>query len=488
MRLPLIIGLVCLSVTGCVSESTYSGSDKPVVENKLDKDKAARTRISVALRYLSTGDSTQAKYNLERALKFAPELPEVHYTLAYYYQKVGENQQAKDAYEKAIDLAPRDPNTLNNYGAFLCGIGEYDAAEEYILKAIAIPSYLRVAESYENLALCAIENDRFDDAEDFLTASLKHAPLRSSALIGLAAISYAKSDLHKAQTLMQKHENAGRISSRSLMLTYLIETRMGHIQQASNVEAILRQTYKSSFEYQMVSNGKTEQSEFELLREKYRKSELRKLKKEMPANTAVTAKAQPKIKVVKKKAAESDEKIVTESVDAAPEVKPQQVELNPVVEAPTAAAETTTAQAVVEQPQESQEQQAEQVTLAMLDTPESAEQLVSGKPISELEAPSHIMKAGENLFSISVKYNVKLKKLLEWNGLTESDPVYAGTKIYVNNPNIYHVVKEGDTLFSISVKYNILMKNLASWNDLAENAMLTPNRKLLLVNPNTYFL
>jgi type IV pilus assembly protein PilF len=124
----------------------------------------------------------------------------------------------------------------------------------------------------------------------------------------------------------------------------------------------------------------------------------------------------------------------------------------------------------------------------MLDTPESAEQLVSGKPISELEAPSHIMKAGENLFSISVKYNVKLKKLLEWNGLTESDPVYAGTKIYVNNPNIYHVVKEGDTLFSISVKYNILMKNLASWNDLAENAMLTPNRKLLLVNPNTYFL
>lgn len=486
MRLPLIIGLVCLSATGCVSESTYVGSDKPVVENKLDKDKAARTRISVALRYLSTGDSTQAKYNLERALKFAPDLPEVHYTLAYYYQKVGENQQAKDAYEKAIDLAPRDPNTLNNYGAFLCSIGEYDAAEDYILKAIAIPSYLRVAESYENLALCAIESDRFDDAEDFLTASLKHAPLRSSALIGLAAISYAKSDLHKAQTLMQKHENAGRISSRSLMLTYLIETRMGHIQQASNIEAILRQTYKSSFEYQMVSNGKTEQSEFELLREKYRKSELRKLKKESPIATAATA--QPKIKVVKKKANDADEKVVAETVDSAPETK--QPETKPVqsVEVKKPATDEASSAVVTQAVELSSEPAVESVTLAMVDTPVSGEELVSGKPISQLEAPSHIMKAGENLFSISVKYNVKLKKLLEWNGLTESDPVYAGTKIYVNNPNIYHVVKEGDTLFSISVKYNILMKNLASWNDLAENAMLTPNRKLLLVNPNTYFL
>ena len=52
---------------------------------------------------------------------------------------------------------------------------------------------------------------------------------------------------------------------------------------------------------------------------------------------------------------------------------------------------------------------------------------------------------------------------------------------YLNNPNIYHLVKEGDTLFSISVKYNILMKKLLEWNALEENVHLSPNNKILLV-------
>ena len=109
-------------------------------------------------------------------------------------------------------------------------------------------------------------------------------------------------------------------------------------------------------------------------------------------------------------------------------------------------------------------------------------------PLKVVETPYHIMQGGENLFSVSVKYNVKLAKLLEWNGLTESDPVFAGTKIYVNNPNVYHLVKDGDTLFSISVKYNVLMKKLAEWNDIKESATLTPGNQILLVNPKTYAL
>ena len=55
----------------------------------------------------------------------------------------------------------------------MCGIGEYDRAAEELLKAIAIPSYIRVAESYENLALCAIEFDDFENAEKYLKSALK---------------------------------------------------------------------------------------------------------------------------------------------------------------------------------------------------------------------------------------------------------------------------------------------------------------------------
>ena len=152
MRKLLVTSVSLLALGGCVTESTYVGSDRPVVEKRINNVDAARTRISLALNYLSQGNSTQAKYNLERAAKFAPELPEVHYSMAYYYQRVGEHQRAQDAYERAIELEPNDPNTLNNYGVFLCDIGDYEGAVDKFMSAIEIPSYLRVAESYENLA------------------------------------------------------------------------------------------------------------------------------------------------------------------------------------------------------------------------------------------------------------------------------------------------------------------------------------------------
>lgn len=466
MRQSLLVGLALVATTGCVTESVYVGSDKPVVENKINNDEAARTRISLALKYLASGDSTQAKYNLERAARFSPKLPEVHYTMAYYYQQVGENELAKEAYLTAIDIDPKDPNTLNNYGVFLCGLGEYDKASEYILRAIEIPSYLRVSQSYENLALCAIENNEFSEAEEYLEASVKHNPARGASLINLSAIYYAKSDLHRAQQMMQRYERSGRISSRSLMLSYLIESRMGHMEKANKLALTLNQTYSKSLESKQLTEKKTNNNEFERLREQYRKSELSKLKKELNADGQAVVK-KPKVKVVKRKSDKANTTVnISESTQSqsAVQAPPEEViveKVEPIKElAPT--------------PQPESKEQAAEVTDRV--------------PLQQVETPYHIMKGGENLFSVSVKYNVKLAKLLEWNGLSENDPVFAGTKVYVNNPNVYHIIQDGDTLFSISVKYNIRVKQLAEWNDISETDTLSPGNRILLVNPKTYAL
>ncbi len=311
MRKLLATSISLLALGGCVTESTYVGSDKPVVEKKINNVEAARTRISLALNYLAQGDSTQAKYNLERAAKFAPELPEVHYSMAYYYQKVGETQRAKDAYDKALSIEPNDPNTLNNYGVFLCDIGEYEAAVDKFMAAIEVPSYLRVAESYENLALCALEFDKFDAAEAFLEDSLQHSSLRPTSLINLAAVKYAKSDFHHAQQVLKRYERTGRVSSRSLLLNYLIEERMGHIEVAQNIAKTIAVTYPTSIEARIVREQKYSASEFEQLREQYRRHQINELQSSMNGQTIV---AKPKIKVVKKKAPQAvQEQTVTQT-------------------------------------------------------------------------------------------------------------------------------------------------------------------------------
>ena len=354
--------LSVLLLTACVTEKSYVGSDKPVVEKKINNEKAARTRIALALKYLTAGDSQQAKFNLERALKFAPELTEVHYTLAYYYQQVGENELAKKAFQDALKIDRDDPNTLHNYGTFLCRVGE-----------------------------------------------------------------------------------------------------------------------------------------FEQLRDHYRKSELKKLQREI-----AQSKSQPKIKVIKKKAPPA---IPTIQPKTEPEVQvAEAVKIaNPTVDSSLPQVQFTTSVKVEKneenQPSSSQSEvqqppEAVPQLVSKIDPPEktvwdediSASSIASNDSVPEVKTPYHIVEKGENLFSISVKYNVKLKTLLEWNDLKETDQVMVGSKVYLNNPKVYHVVADGETLFSISVKYNILMAKLIEWNNLGSAPRLHPGKKLILVNPITYRL
>ncbi|MBH0045856.1 type IV pilus biogenesis/stability protein PilW [Pseudoalteromonas sp. NZS11_1] len=613
MRSILAITLSTLALSGCVSESSYNGSNKPVVENKINNTGAARTRIALALQYLKTGNNSQAKYNLERAAAFAPDLPEVHYSLAYYYQQVGENPLADKAYQKALEIKPDDPNTLNNYGVFLCGIDEYDRATDQFLKAIEVPSYIRVAESYENLALCAIEFDDFENAESYFQQALNHSSQRTSTLISLAALYYAKSDLYKASELLKRYESTGRVSSRALMLSYLVKNRMGRIEEAEKISSTILQTYSSSNEAYALKEKRTRFNEFEILREKYRKAQLKELKND--ESGAHVSSKKPKIKVIRKKRSpqdgstslvtndeqKTDKKIaiannqdvnpvrvrekqakavqntVSKQADEATVIAKQittQKEEVPKVVAPSKPTDTSavmlalttehdSTDSVVAAPKKAKpvyEPQKEaiaakqptkadgEVTIISFGAPKTGQfnsqqtsnysnsvpavtaqknnsdvvfyeatknttvfenssyqndadiefksyeavqktELPMLNPkVSPLRVPFHVIAVGENLFSISVRYNVKLQKLLQWNGLKESDRVMNGSKIYLNDPNIYYEIKAGDSLYDIATQRHVLIDELMRWNKLSPDIALKPGHKLLLVDPDSYTL
>ena len=591
MRSILAITVSAFALTGCVTENSYEGSDTPVVEKQVKNSGAARTRIALALQYLKTGNNSQAKYNLERAADFAPDLPEVHYSLAYYYQQVDEPELADKAYQRALKIAPNDPNTLNNYGVFLCGIGEYDRAAEELLKAISIPSYIRVAESYENLALCAIEFDDFENAEKYLKSALNHSSQRPSSMISLAGLYYAKSDLHKAEDIIEKYESTGRVTPRALMLSYLIQQRMGHIEKAEATAGIILQTYPGSNEAKAITSGQVKRSEFEILREKYRQAQLEEL--QISSDNSSVSKDQPKIRIVKRKApTKANETVIvdkadvqtsnakevyatnqqksevpaineqetvesTQSVANMPAQVVEQAKTQPEAsgfktEIASTATEPVDTEAVVnalaiktpEQKKSISTPKAanDEVTIVSFGAPTSPEikqqTSTSAKAVSKNEStvifyqpekdenvfgeesnyagqtsqtsysvtseqiqlpmlnprvpalniPYHIIENGENLFSISVRYNVKLQKILLWNGLKESDRVQNGTRIYLNDPNIYHDINAGDTLYDIATQHSVLIDQLMRWNKLSPDVALKPGHRLLLVDPDSYAL
>jgi type IV pilus assembly protein PilF len=539
MRSYWVIPFALFGLNGCVTETHSVTKNSPVVNSEMNNLEAAKTRISLALEYLKAGNNTQAKFNLERAAKFAPKLPEVHYTLAYYFEQVKEFQQAKASYQTALKLVPNDPNTLNNYGTFLCRIGEYDEARAQLLKAIDTRGYLRVSQSYENLALCAVKQDKFELALDYLNSAVQHDGQSKSALISLAGLYYAKSDLHQALRVLERYTENGFISSRSLFLEYLLHQEMGHLEQSQKIATTLVQTYPQSYQAQAVIKEEYNNSEFDVLREQYRKAKVAEITEQSPT----VYNAQPKIKITRKKAPKRESNHNSEVAHPTAVISTHSTT---TIEAVSLRGGLQTASVVKPQSQSNQStsttsapvfEEKSQATPKLTETPNNQVRVVSFgekaaaqpaqgqvqfyqpdpsqvrfREIAENNAPVltanlsstdapllnpevnlpnvplHTVGLGENLFSLSVKYDVKMASLLKWNKLRESDRLQIGQQVYLNNPLTTHIIKDGDSLYNIATDYQLQIGDLMRWNKLTPDVELAAGHSLLIVDPSKYNL
>ena len=316
-----------LALSGCVSEQSYVGSDKPVSDRTFDNIEAARTRISLGLNYLRRGDTSQAKYNLERARSFAPNSAEVYSALAYYYQNVGEAKQAETYFRQAISKDSNYADAYNNYGAFLCQLKRYDEAEQLLLKAISRPGYIRVAESYENLSLCQLQQNNFTKAKTYLDNSIGHNTTRISSLTMAAALDYAMGDNKQAKAQLDRIQRLGRVSARTVLLSYLLAEKSGDRETMRSAEQLLLTLYTETPETRLLLQGKLQDSEFEQLRERYKDSLMANIV--VPDGNAaqpdvpLAPQPNPKLKIVKRKNADdtvspgSEDKVAVASDAAA---------------------------------------------------------------------------------------------------------------------------------------------------------------------------
>nr|WP_251372222.1 type IV pilus biogenesis/stability protein PilW [Rheinheimera oceanensis] len=532
-------------LAGCVSEQTYVGSDKPVSDRSFDNIEAARTRISLGLNYLRRGDTSQAKYNLERARSFAPNSAEVYSALAYYYQSVGEEKQAEEYFRQAIQKDANYADAYNNYGAFLCQLQRYDEAEQLLLKAISRPGYIRVAESYENLALCKLQQNNFSKAKSYLDNSVSHNTTRITSLTMAAGLSYAMGDNRAAKNQLDRISRLGRVSARTVLLGYLIAEKSGDRDTMQSAEQLLLTLYTDSPETRLLLQGRLADSEFEQLRERYKDSLMANIvlpddnaRQQLPAQPTDN----PKMKIVKRKTAEADtpvaaviaqkpvKKAMPAPTVAAPAVAPAQPLNNSITAIAGSLTQnntalTTAASQPASLPQETTPAPAQavaaetapepaatattavvEVSQAETETATATSAAPASQEISESSsAPFHIVKEAESLYAISVQHNIRLPSLMQWNQLTPASVIKAGQKIWlaevsdeqlqaaqISRPpavvrqeisSPYHQVASGETMFAISYRYNIRLDRFLSWNNLTEQSRLKVGQQVYIVDP-----
>jgi len=486
MRKISVAGCVfLLLLSGCVSESTIVGNDRPG-QPRTDMKEAARTRMSLGLNYLQRGDNTQAKYNLEKAKQLAPDLAEIDNALAYYYEQVGELKQAEDSYRSALRKDSNNADTYNNFGAFLCQHQKYQQAEELLLAAIKRPGYIRVADSYENLALCALEQKNYIQYHQYLKQSLQHNSNRSSALYNMAVMEYAMGNLAEAKRWQGRLHQLGQVSPEATLLRYIVAYYSGDVTEQQTAEKFLLSVYPSSSEAAMLLASDFSQSKPEQMRKAYKSS----LMQDAEASAKVSSSDKPKMKIVKRKSAAAAQTVAVPAVaEALPdtqlpaETPPTEVLAStdtaavagnpePAASEPVTGAEQLAADSSII-PSKSGNSDAEELAALAAPEPMPAETMTAQVPAVVSAEPNAAVNTESTVLIVPQQQQAaQLVQAVPDQNISSAATAETAPRT--------HKVAAGETLYSIASRYRLSVSELQAMNNLNNAALIKTGQVLKL--------
>ncbi|MEW6998970.1 type IV pilus biogenesis/stability protein PilW [Colwelliaceae bacterium BS250] len=441
------IALVCIlgSLSACVTQNF--AEDKPVVDRDYNNTQVAVTRISLALSYLNKGHMTQAKSNLEKAKKLAPNMPEVYTAFAHYYEKVGEYDKAEASYNEALSLDENSADTLNNLGVFLCRQSRVDEAEQAFLKAIEVPTYVRVSESYENIALCYLKENNFDKAEYAIKRSIDHSPNSASSLMQMAQIKYAKADYEQSEVYLSRYEFATRrFTPQAIALAYKVNLKLGEIDVANSYATMLLEMFPQSTQAMQYLDNELEHIAADDLALEYRKYKLLQSGVEINQKPiivkrkVVSKQIQPAV-VVATPANNKSLNTATNVVNGSPTVATasNQLPASNVASKSITPANTAAPIIVSTTPKttKANANNTKATTNSVVNSPVIAN-VPTTKPVANasaasIDGPVHIVVKGDNLYQVSLKYNIMISSIRRWNDLKQ-ESIHVGQVLRLTKP------------------------------------------------------
>jgi LysM repeat protein len=107
----------------------------------------------------------------------------------------------------------------------------------------------------------------------------------------------------------------------------------------------------------------------------------------------------------------------------------------------------------------------------------------------------HVVQPGENLFRIALRYGVTVDALVATNGLSNASHIYVGQRLVIptggSSPSpgapssSVHIVRRGESLFRIALRYGMTTRALAAANGIANPNRIYVGQRLVIPGRGT---
>lgn len=238
--------LTAVFLTACVDTSP---------SKDVSSAEKAITYLNMGVRYLDMGELRFAKDNLEKALDWDSNNPDIHNAAAALYEKIQEPERAKSHYQTALRLSPENPQSQNNYGRFLCETGSYEEGMQYLKTALNMPLNNRRWFALTNSGRCLIKQAQKSEAEANFREALQLQPDYSPALLEMLKLTYNDGKYMSAKAFLQRYQNVAQANPEFLWYAMQIEYALDHKNLAEQYKTSLLNDFPSSDEAKRVKTA-----------------------------------------------------------------------------------------------------------------------------------------------------------------------------------------------------------------------------------------
>lgn len=243
--------------SGNFANNNESGARRELATNSdlTDVQRRARIRLELAVGYYGQGQLTVALDEVKQALASDPEFADAYSVRGLIYMDMGEAALADDNFQRALKLAPNNPDIANNYGWFLCKNGREQDSIGYFQMALKSRSYLSPAKALTNAGVCSLKMKDGVNAERYFLQAFQFDAGNPLTNVNLAMMAADRHDAERARFYMGLVTKLDALNADVLWIGIKVERKLGDRVAETNLVTQLRRVYPGSAEYASYQRG-----------------------------------------------------------------------------------------------------------------------------------------------------------------------------------------------------------------------------------------